>query len=150
MPLAHADRTSSQRTMSFSRLSLIWPDIDSALGSATTERRGKAAMVAAKWAIQQSGLSHPLLTDGDVEPSTDLTDIVAELDDRYFELQEMFEDGRCPQSEVLAAFSRACAADSLDSAIRGETADAIYEAAMSSDDNTELRTIVLSALRGKE
>jgi hypothetical protein len=133
--------------MSDSRLSTVCPDLDEALNSAPLDRRLRAGWVAARWAIEQTGLSHPVVSAAKMGSTSEpISALVVELDERYFDLQESCDEGECSKEAVLTAFGRARAANALEFAVRGDAAEAVYEATMCSDDVAALRRVLASAL----
>ena len=134
--------------MGSSQLSKQFPDLGSAIDGAPPDRQRLAGWAAAQWAIRISGLSHPVVAAAQIGGSTEAIEaLVEELDDRYFELQELCDEGKCSDADVLAAFTQARAANALECAIQGNAADAVYEATACSDDHSELRKLVASALQ---
>ena len=79
-------------------------------------------------------------------PSEGIVALVEELDSRYFELQELLDEGEKSKADVLVAFRRARAANALAFAVRGEADEAVYEAAASTEDVQALRQVVMEAL----
>lgn len=129
------------------RLATVCPDLDDGLSSASPDRSLQAGWAAAQWAIHQTGLSHPAISAAQIGGPTDaIAALVSELDDKYFELQELCDAGECSKEEVLAAFGRARAANAIEFAVRGEAAEAVYEAAVCCDDVSGLRRAVYVAL----
>src|SRR5262245_6128624 len=134
--------------MGASRLATAYPDLDQAIRAAPPDRAIAAAWAVAQWAIRKTGLSHRSISDASADgPVGAVAALAAQLDERYFELQELCEEGECSQEQVLAAFQVARAAAALEFAIRGESSEAIYEAASCCDDLSELRRAVDSALK---
>ncbi len=130
-----------------SRLSAEYPDLSTAIAAAPADRRRRAGWAAAQWAIRVSGLSHPVVAAAEIGGSTEaIAEVVEELDDRYFELQELCDEGKCSKADMLAAFAQARAANALEYAMQGDAAEAVYEATVCSDDHSELRKLVASAL----
>jgi hypothetical protein len=133
--------------MGNSRLSAEYPDLDNAIEAASPDRRLQAGWAAAQWAIRISGLSHPVVFAAEMGGSTEaIAAVVEKLDDRYFELQELCDEGKCSKTDVLAAFAQARAANALEYAIQGNATESIYEAAVCSDDISDLRKLVAIAL----
>ena len=134
--------------MDASRLATVNPDLDQAINSASSDRRAQAGWAAAQWAISKTGLSHPVVSAATIGgPAEAIAALVEELDDRYFELQELCDEGGCSNSDVLAAFAQARAASALELAVQGEAAEAVYEAIACSDDASELYRAVTVALK---
>jgi len=88
-------------------------------------------------------LVHPALR---TDSADDVAGLVTELDELYFALSVEQEAGRASLGEVDAAFGRARAANAVEFMLRAEPAEAIYEAAASTEDWSELRSSVLSLL----
>jgi hypothetical protein len=134
--------------MSRLQLSPICSDLDEPFSAAPAACRVQAGWVVAQWAIRQNGLCHPALAEARLGgPTEAIAALVAELDNRYFALQEQLEEeGQGPKAEVLAAFQRARAANALEFAVRGQADEAIYEAAASNEDSVALRRVILEAL----
>lgn len=126
--------------MARSRLHTIAPDLDAALTKAPTVHRRAAAWAVARWAVECVGLSHPAVTEAlSGSHLGGLGVVVAELDKRYFELAE---SGRATQ----VVFGHARAASAVEFAARGEVAEAVYEAAIATDDVPGVRAVVASVL----
>jgi len=123
-------------------------DLDAPLAAAPDAVRVQAGWAAAQWAIRHNDLSHTALTEARIGgPSDPIAAVVAELDNRYFELQELLdEEGEGSKADVLVAFRRARAANALEFAVRGEADEAVYEAAASTEDVQALRQVVMAAL----
>ncbi len=129
------------------RLDTFAPELAAALRVASPDRARRAAQAAAEWAVARTGLSHPALADGPVDP---IAALAAELDERYFEASESANGGLATTDEVLAAFGRARAASAVEFLRRGELGEAIYEAAAAGEvsDWSELRGKLLLLLSG--
>jgi hypothetical protein len=127
--------------VSISRLASAAPDLEEALdASSRTLRLGVAAHIA-RWAAERVGWSRP-------SGPGSLAAITEDLDERYFALQELREQGRCSKAEVSLAFSLARAASSAAFADQGEASEAIYEAISATDDLPGVREAVSSFLAG--
>src|SRR5262245_36614904 len=130
------------------KLSPDCADLDALLAAAPDAARVQAGWEAAQWAIRHNDLSHPALAQARLGgPSESIAALAAKLDNHYFELQELLdEEGKGSKADVLAAFRRARAANALEFAVRGETGEAVYEAAAATDDVRKLRQVVMEAL----
>jgi len=129
------------------RLSTAVSDLDEPISSSSPEKSQRAGWVAAQWAIRMSSLSHPAVNSARLGgPIDSIAALAKELDELYLSQQELCELYRCTKEEVLDAFARARAAKSLECAVRGEAAEAIYEAAVCCDDAAELRSVVMASL----
>jgi hypothetical protein len=115
-------------------------------------------LTACEFALKHSGLKNAtiakgieeLLRTGAISPGLHLQAIVKQLDEDAFRAQEAVEAGHGSWDQYLAAYSRArCGAalsfaglaDPLQAAL-----EAIYEAAMTTDDPEELFSVLQSAL----
>jgi len=129
--------------MAVSRLDTFARKVADALQKAPADLQLRVSEFAANWAVGRTGLVHPSLKDGLVD---DIAALVAKLDEQYFVLSEERDEGRATTEQVVEAFGRARAANAVESMRRGDPGDAIYEAAASAEDWTELRDAVLSQL----
>jgi hypothetical protein len=97
--------------------------------------------------LERVGLSHPAITEAMATGVTgDVSTLVVEYDDKYFELQALNELGKCTVENVQVAFSLARAAGAVEFAARGEFVEAIYESGIAVDDWPELRRVIASIL----
>ena len=126
-----------------SRLDSFAHDVAVALNRASPELQRRVAEFAADWAILHSGLTHSALV---TDSANDIAALVAELDDRYFAVSAERDAGRSNTEDVVAAFGRARAASAVEFVRRGNPAEAIYEAAASVEDWSELRAALLARL----
>jgi len=110
---------------------------------APPDLRRRAADFAAEWALARSGLAHPVFANGSADQ---VAALVVELDERYFAVAESREVGQATTEGVVVTFSQARAANAVELLLRGELAEAIYEAAAAAEDWSELRASVLSLL----
>jgi hypothetical protein len=69
------------------------------------------------------------------------------LDNDYFELHNQFEQGQVSEDKVIAAFSKARAANSLMFLADGEPSEAIYEALSAVSEPTGLAMLAEQSLR---
>jgi hypothetical protein len=142
------------------RLESISADLDAKLRSASPAQQRAAMLTACEFALKHSGVKNATIAKGigelrrtgAISPGlcTDLQAIVEQLDEDAFRAQEAVEAGHGSWDEYLAAYSRArCGAalsfaglaDPLQAAV-----EAIYEAAMTSDDPEEIISVLQSAL----
>ena len=123
-------------------------DLDAPLAAAPDAVRVQAGWAAAQWAVRHNDLAHPALAEARLGgPWEPIAALVEELDNHYFELQELLdEEGEGSKADVLVAFRRARAANALEFAVRGEADEAVYEAAAATEDVQELRRVVMEAL----
>lgn len=127
------------------RLDSFAPDVAAALLAAPPDLRVRAGRFAADWAVEVAGLRHPSLASGCRDR---VAQLVAQLDEQYFAASEARDAGRAGDDEVVTAFGQARAADAVGATLRGEPADAIYEATAAAEDWSELRVSLLSLLGG--
>jgi hypothetical protein len=123
------------------------PELDEAIRAAPLERRVSAGWRAARWAVERTGLREPAvdaaLAGGAVH---DLTALVDELDRQYFDLQQARASDLEPAPVWLGVFSKARAASAVNFAVRGESAEAVYEAGHATNEWAGLRTLLESDL----
>lgn len=117
-----------------SRLFSIAPDLDKALTTARRECSCAAAWAAARWAADSVGLPHTS------HNSQTIRELVERLDEEYFAVNQT-----SPQAG-LAAFSKARAANAIEFAYLDQPHEAVYEAAIATDDIPTLRAIIDSSL----
>ena len=129
--------------MAVSRLDTFAHEVAAALRKAPPDLQLRVSEFAADWAVARTGLSHPTLKAGSPD---DIAALVADLDDQYFALSEERDEGRASTEDVVAAFGLARAANAVEFMRRREPAEAIYEAAATAEDWSELRIAVLSQL----
>ena len=133
--------------MAMTRLYSIAPDLDFSIAAAPIDRREVASWEAARWAVQRVGLSIPAINEAmNTGRLGNVPFVIAELDERYFELQELMEAGQGSQDEVIVAFSMARAAQAVGFAASGEHVEAVYEAGIAADDWPGLRALISSCL----
>ena len=121
------------------------PDLAAAIAKAPASRRQQAAWATARWAVGRVGLAHPAiaaaLAGGQLG---EVPAVAAELDELYLAANE----SGAARSMVLAAFGQARAASAVEFAARSEPAEAVYEAAIATDDVPGIRAIIASVLGG--
>jgi hypothetical protein len=128
-----------------SRLATIAPEIHDILLSLPAERRTAVAKCAARWALDRvEHLEEPVIAwlEGGSRP--ELEALAARLDSEYFDRAEA-SNGQL-DSLAMRAFSQARAASSAAFAVRGEAAEAVYEAAHSTDRLSEFRAFMLAEM----
>lgn len=120
----------------------------------------RVAAAIARGAIERTGLNHPLVSEamaclessGAPTPHLQkrLSSLVEELDEEYFRLQELEEDGDEEDTRALVAFSKARAAAAVTAAlapdVRAAAAEAACEAIAAIDDLAYLTAITDKAL----
>jgi hypothetical protein len=124
-----------------SRLATIAPDLEAAIANARPSLRRRIASVVSSWAADRVGWSYSA-------DAGSLSEILQELDQRYFALQELRESGGCSEAAVMAAFNLARAVSSAVFASEEQASEAAYEAVMATGDLSGVRRVVLSILSG--
>jgi hypothetical protein len=135
-------------------------ELASLLDSADEEQLRRVAAAIARAVVERSNLSHPAVAQAlahlsvPFHPQPQLrarVEALAEnLDEDYFRLQELSEEQRATEAQVLAAFSKARAATAVASAL-GEiasdaAAEAAYEAIAATDDPAYFTSVAEKAL----
>ena len=130
-----------------SRLSTKDPELDALLQAADVSLRKNAAWLAAQAAVvhTQLGTDRRYLA---IQPQTaeQLDALVQELDEEYFDLQDLIEVGKATEQQVVDAFSKARAAAAVFFAFNGEFGEAVYEALSSCDDPATIALIARTGL----
>lgn len=138
------------------RLETVAPDIAESVKLANNVNAREAAMAAAGFAVERSGLKDVRVAEamnairhgmyGLNSFRLAVENVASELDDRHWKLQE--NDGSA--TEQLEVFSQARAAATVyfsgDEDPKLAASEAIYEAAAALDDIDDLRKLVLSML----
>jgi len=143
-----------------SRLVLADRELYNAIQDENPVQRRRAAKALANWVVKRVGLEHPMISEVLTEMSTErpgnstaasrLEKLAEELDLECFELEEREEAGTASKDQVTAAFSQARAANAVAFALAGDLAEAAYEAIAATDDLTQARRVIVSALSGRE
>lgn len=135
-------------------------ELASIIENANIDQLRSISSAVAQFVVKRSTLSHPLITEAFQHLSTapysnlELRDSVRKLgerlDEKYFELQELCEDGKATEAQVSAAFAKARAATAVASAL-GDVAltaavETAYEAFAASDDSPSLIKVARSAM----
>jgi hypothetical protein len=128
--------------MERTRLATEAPDLDEALRDAATERRASAGWLAARWAVDRTGLRDERVDAVLSGVDGDLTPVVDDLDRRYFDLEET--NGADEVSDGF--FSMARAASAVAFAQRGQPEEAVYEAGHATGDWAALRDLLAPCL----
>jgi len=130
-----------------SRLSSKDPELDALLQAADVSLRKSAAWQAAGAAVVHTQLETDIrylaIT---VQTAENLDALVQELDDEYFNLQDLADDGKATDEQVLEAFSRARAAAAVFFAFTGDFTESVYEALSSSDEPSAISLVARKAL----
>ncbi|MGH7128649.1 MAG: hypothetical protein ACREJB_17115 [Planctomycetaceae bacterium] len=138
------------------RLSTISPDLVVRLRRMSAAERRELAVAACEFAVSRVELQHPsidralsLLRQGSQLPPEDRTaleTLAADLDERYFDLQDAAEDGRAGPEDFLHPFAQARAVAALLSVFHEDSLtaaeEAIYEAAMTGEHPAELLAVI--------
>ncbi|HTQ38812.1 MAG TPA: hypothetical protein VMJ32_07275 [Pirellulales bacterium] len=129
--------------MTISRLSTVSKELDGTINKVASSKRMSISLAIAAWAVDQTGLSHPVLPNDISSAQPNLVQsLVEELDEAYFTLQESAEAGTASEEEVTAAFSLARAANAVEFALQGDLSETAYEAVIATDDLPGLQHLV--------
>lgn len=146
------------------RLSTLAPDAVKRLRAMTEHQRRETVAAACDYALERTGLKSALLDSArerlhshqplSAEQRTALESLAADLDNRYFDLQESALEGTNGSDEAAHFFSQARAISALlfafDSDSLTASTEALYEAAMSGDDPVQvLAQLDLTPARGE-
>lgn len=148
--------------MTRERLSLIAPTLTRQMEAVSNEQvlRGAAyeaaAIVAGRAAVDDERVRRALqqLAEGQVDTvlRDDLAGLVAELDERAWDVQEARDAGRATHAQYLAAFARARAAGAVVAAMDPDPAmaalEAAYEAHCAFEDGSGVIDAVAASLSG--
>jgi len=142
------------------RLETVAENLAAKLEAASSEQQRKASVVACELALQATSLNMPIVSESleqlrkngklSQERIAELNDLVAQLDGRYFDIQDKAESNAALETEALRFFSQARVVSALSFA-GGENAlvaakESIYEASMSFDDNSGFLAVVENSL----
>lgn len=142
------------------RLDTVARDLVELVGSAGDLERRRAAVAAAEFALERSGLRDQRADDGlqavregrvgDSPERSAVEALATALDERQWDLQDRVASGEAPSVEHLDAFGRARAASSVfyaaEADARTAALEAIYEASAVVDDVDDLRSVVVPLL----
>ncbi len=140
-----------------SRLVLEDRELCARIQNAGSQQRIAVAVAVARWAANRVNLKDPSLDRAlanlalgkALSPAlaSAVKRLASYLDAKYLRLQQERDEGReVSEDDILAAFSQARAADSVNYALSGEADEATYEAIKATDDLPEVHAVVLSAL----
>lgn len=140
-------------------LATLDPDLAARLREAPAQVQRRAAALAARWAIDHTGVSSPeieaglhALDTGEANPDVraGAQRIADNLDEQYFQLTEQADGSADTGEDARHAFEQARAAAALAEAVSDDATqgalDAVYEASATVDDTTPLLDLVRSAL----
>lgn len=142
------------------RLETVAKDLTAKLKAASSEQQRMAGLLACRLALQAAPMDYPVVLEtldqlqqyGVLPPQriAELGNLAAQLDEKYFELQDNAEGDADLQAESLRLFSQARTVSALSFA-GGDDAlvaamEAIYEASATDDDGSKIFKIVLSNL----
>jgi hypothetical protein len=131
------------------RLKTVAESLAAKLDASNSEQQRKASVIACELALQATGLDMPITSEAlmqlrqhgklSKEQTAKLNDLVAQLDEKYFDIQDQDESDSASKAEALRFFSQARAVSSLSFA-GGENSliaakESIYEASMSFDNS---------------
>ena len=146
--------------MSANSVALIDRDLGARLERASVLQQRAAALAAARFALAQTAVADPILSDGldalaagatvDSALVERIEAVVDALDQAQWQLQEKREAGKATEAEHRAAFQKARAANAVLAALNADTlaaaSDSIYEAYHATNDLAGLRGVVLSTV----
>lgn len=142
------------------RLETLSPDLAAKMQRASAIKQRAASLAACEFAISRAKVEHPLVekalkkmrATGVLAPKekAELDALAAQLDEEYFALQEAAEEGQARTEDYMRVFGQARAVAALSFAggddASQSAAEAIYEAAATTDDKEELSIHILSVL----
>ena len=143
------------------RLETLSADLTAKLHRASPEKQRAASLAACELAVAKARVEHSLVNEalrllrgGNLfthRKKAELDDLVAQLDQEYFSLQEAADAAGTSTDDYLLVFAKARAVAALSFAgcgTRGAAAESIYEAAAAvGDDKQELFSLIASALK---
>ena len=142
------------------RLEMVEKELVEKLKLVSQEQRRSAVKVACELAFQTCPVEVPIVVESlrqlrsgnklTTDQVSGLDALAAQLDERYFDLQDSLDEGQNLNEEGLQLFSQARAVSAL-SLAGGEdslmtSTEAIYEASSAVDDGTHIFKAVLSVL----
>lgn len=146
-----------------SRLETLSPELTAKLRRASQVEQRAASLAAGEFAVSHANVEHPVIkealtmlrTGGVLAPEkrAEIGALAARLDEEYFDLQEAAEEGRASADEYLRLFGQARAVTAVLSAFQDHpfeaAAEAIYEAAATTDQPKDLFSVVEAVLGAK-
>jgi hypothetical protein len=142
------------------RLETVAENLAARLEASNSGQQRKASVIACELALQAASLDMPIISESleqlrqngklSQERIAELNDLAAQLDERYFDIQNEAEDNVALEAEALQVFSQARIVSALSFA-GGENAlvaakESIYEASMSFDDSGNFFAVVENSL----
>jgi hypothetical protein len=142
------------------RLETVAKDLTAKLKAASSEQQRMAGLLACRLALQAAPMDYPVVLEtldqlqqyGVLPPQriAELGNLAAQLDEKYFELQDNAEGDADLQAESLRLFSQARTVSALSFA-GGDDAlvaamEAVYEASATDNDGSKIFKAVLSIL----
>jgi hypothetical protein len=142
-------KNTAERFSMNTRLKTVADSLAAKLDASNSEQQRKACVLACELALQAAGLNIPIASEAlnqlrqngklSQEEIEKLRNLAAQLDEKYFNIQDQDESGAALKAEALRLFSQARAVSSLSFA-GGEDAliaakESIYEASMSFEDS---------------
>lgn len=142
------------------RLEMVDKGLVEKLKLASDEQRQVAMKVACELAFQACPVEVPIVVESlrqllsgnklTIDQVSELNTLAAQLDEKYYALQDSLDEGQNLNLEGLQLFSQARAVSALSLAGREGSlmtvAEAIYEASSAVDDGTNILKTVLSGL----
>ncbi|TSD79706.1 hypothetical protein FFI16_025840 [Pseudomonas sp. KBS0710] len=140
------------------RLEMVEKSLAEKLKSVSEEQRRSAVKLACELAFQACPVEAPIVVESlrqlrsgnklTTDQVSELEALAAQLDEKYFDLQDSLDEGQDLNVEGLQLFSQARAVSALSLAGGEESimaaAEAIYEASSAVDDGTQIFKAILS------
>jgi len=140
----------------FNRLETASKSLSSRIAVAKPEQLRNACVVACRLALQATALDIPITLESleqlqqngklSQDRIAELKDLIAQFDERYFDMQEKADDGADLQTEVLRLFRQARAVSALSFAGEEDptiaASESIYEASMAVDNQSEFFSLI--------
>src|SRR5258705_12123170 len=143
------------------RLEALSPELAARLHQASAANQRAVCLAACEFAVAHTKIEHPLVGRAlkrvraagvfTAEESADLDALVSRLDEEYFDLQKVAEEGLASTDDYMRAFAQARAVAALSFA-GGKNAfeaatETVYEAAATTDDKEKLFALIESILK---
>jgi uncharacterized protein YigA (DUF484 family) len=142
------------------RLETVAKELAAKLRLATPTQQRAASLVACQFALQAAPIEASIVSEaleqlrqqGELSQQriAELSDLVAQLDEKYFDLQDKAKDNASLQAEMLRLFGQARAVSALSFAggrdALAAAMEAIYEASATVDADSKIYEAVLLAL----
>ncbi len=142
------------------RLEDVSKEISNLLLQSTFEKQREAIVKSCEYAITKTKINNPLVFDIlekfkksdniEIEKKQELKELIDRFDDEYLTLQEAEENNECAKRSHLIPYEKARALSAILYCFENDLCfaanEAIYEASMVTDDNSELFLVVKKVL----